>query len=124
MGGAGMPATSNQLQCQSPIEINYQKSRKESKGGVTGSMTIKTFKLSEQSNTHDQVEAASSQSITPIKVRMKGNYYEPTESSKKKIIKNVRRKKDKLPIDEDEDESDNEDSEYEYSPNPSVRNAA
>ena len=68
------------------------------------------------------MEAASSKSITPIKVRMKGKYYEPTESSKKKIIKNVR-KKDKLPVDEEEEESENEDSEYEYSPNPSARNA-
>ena len=83
-------------------------------------MTIKTFKLSEQSNNHDPVEAASSQSITQIKVRAKAKYFEPTESSKKKIIKNVR-KRDKLPVDEDEEESENEDSEYEYSPNPSAR---
>jgi hypothetical protein len=55
-------------------------------------MTIKTFKLSEQSNNHDPVEAASSQSISQVKVRTKAKYFEPTESSKKKIIKNVRKK--------------------------------
>ena len=90
------------------------------------------MKLNEHSNNQEGGSGAlaggepSSLGVTPIKPKMKAGtskYYEPTESFKKKVVKNVKKKR-QVPVDEEDEESEAEDSEYEYSPNPTDRKDA